>query len=100
MIRTLRPLSIDDGPSGFVSNYIRTTKYTFATFLPVCLLLQFTKLSNLYFLVVATLQSIPAISPLEAKTAVIPLAVVVLISMAREAIEDFLRARSDIKQNS
>lgn len=68
--------------------------------MPLCLLFQFTKLSNLYFLVVATLQSIPAISPLAAKTAVIPLAVVILISMVREAIEDVMRARSDITQNN
>jgi len=30
----------------------------------------------------------------------VPLVIVIAISMLREAVEDFLRSRSDIKQNS
>ena len=65
----------------------------------MCLLLQFTKMSNFYFLIVCTLQSIPSISPLASYTAVIPLAVVIMISIVREAIEDIIRYRSDLKAN-
>jgi hypothetical protein len=39
----------------FKSNYIRTTKYTAITFLPVCLFMQFKRLANIYFLIMAIL---------------------------------------------
>lgn len=48
------------------------------------LLLQFERLANIYFLVIAILQSIPAISPLGPLTAWAPLIVVLGISMMRE----------------
>jgi len=77
------------------SNYIKTTKYNIVTFLPVALLLQFLRVANIYFLIIAILQSIPAISPLNAYTAVLPLAFVLTISLIREGIEDFRRYKSD-----
>ena len=43
----------------FPSNYIRTTKYTFYSFVPVGLINQFYRFSNIYFLVISILQSIP-----------------------------------------
>jgi hypothetical protein len=39
----------------FKSNYIRTTKYTAITFLPLCLFQQFKRLANIYFLLMAIL---------------------------------------------
>ena len=45
-------------------NTIRTTKFNFFTFLPKGLLYQFSRLSNVYFLFTAVIQSIPLISPL------------------------------------
>lgn len=48
------------------------------------LLLQFERLANIYFLIIAVLQSIPAISPLGPLTAWAPLIVVLGISMLRE----------------
>ena len=38
------------GPS-MELNYIRTTKYTLATFLPLSLMFQFKRLPNFYFLI-------------------------------------------------
>ena len=46
--------------------------------------MQFERLANIYFLVIAILQSIPAISPLGPLTAWAPLIVVLGISMLRE----------------
>jgi hypothetical protein len=69
----------------FPDNSIRTTKYTLATFLPLALLFQFKRLANIYFLIIAVLQSFPVLSPFAAYTAWTPLAVVLGISMAREA---------------
>ena len=78
-----------------MSNYIRTTKYTIITFLPIGLIYQFMRLSNCYFLFVTILQSIPAVSPLSPLTAIFPLMFVLSISMAREAFEDYNRYKSD-----
>ena len=83
----------------YKSNYIKTTKYTIITFVPVALFYQFLRVANWYFLMIAILQSIPAISPLNPVTAILPLAFVLMVSLIREAIEDYRRYRSDRKTN-
>lgn len=83
----------------YTSNYIKTTKYTIITFLPLSLLIQFARVANVYFLIIAVLQSIPAISPLSPYTAYLPLLFVLSASMIREGIEDFRRYRSDKRIN-
>ena len=55
------------------NNHISTTKYNIFTFIPKGLLFQFCRLSNIYFLFTAIIQSIPLISPLTSLTAIIPL---------------------------
>jgi|JI10StandDraft_1071094.scaffolds.fasta_scaffold44419_3 hypothetical protein len=47
------------------------------------LILQFYRLANIYFLLIAILQTIPIISPLSPATAWAPLVVVLAISMIR-----------------
>lgn len=79
----------------YKSNYIKTTRYNFITFLPVALFKQFLRVANVYFLIIAILQSIPAISPLSPYTAYLPLAFVLVVSLIREGIEDYRRYRSD-----
>ena len=59
------------------------------------LLYQFYRFSNVYFLFISILQSIPAISPLPAVTAIMPLVFVLAVSMIREAFEDYGRYKSD-----
>ena len=76
-------------------NTITTTKYNIFTFIPKGLLYQFSRLSNVYFLFTAIIQSIPLISPLTSLTAIIPLIFVLGISMIREAIEDLVRNTYD-----
>ena len=84
----------------FPSNYLSTTRYTLITFIPFSLFIQFRRLANIYFLVIAVLQSISYISPLQPFSAVAPLVFVISVSMIREAIEDYLRYRSDKESNS
>jgi magnesium-transporting ATPase (P-type) len=79
----------------FLSNYIRTTKYTKYSFLPMGLINQFHRFSNVYFLIIAILQSIKAISPLNPATAILPLIFVLAVSMLREGFEDYGRYKSD-----
>jgi phospholipid-translocating ATPase len=73
-------------------NYVRTTKYTVATFLPKSLFEQFRRVANFYFLVVAILSFFP-VAPYSAVSNVIPLLVVVSATMAKEFIEDFQRKK-------
>ncbi len=77
------------------NNKISTTKYNFITFFPKSLLLQFTRLANIFFLFTAIIQSIPVISPLTSLTAIIPLIFVLGVSMIRELIEDWSKKTYD-----
>ena len=84
----------------FGSNYVRTTKYTIWSFLPKSLFYQFIRLANIYFLVTAIFQCIPAISPLNPLSAILPLVFVLVVSMIREGIEDYRRYSDDCIANS
>ncbi len=83
----------------FESNFIRTSKYSLLSFLPKALLLQFMRLANVYFLLIAILLSIKVISPLNPLTAWAPLIIVIAISMIREGVEDFQRYKTDQQMN-
>jgi phospholipid-transporting ATPase len=82
------------------SNIVDQSKYNILTFLPKSLLFQFLRLANIYFLVVAVVQMIPIVSPLNPMTAVAPLVFVLFVSMFREGIEDFERHKYDNQLNS
>lgn len=62
-------------------------------------MLQFKRLANVYFLLIAILQTIEVISPLNPLTAWAPLVVVLGISMIREGWEDYQRYKSDKEMN-
>jgi len=74
----------------YPSNYIETSKYNLATFVPRCVFYQFSRLANIFFLVTAIVQCIPSVSPLHPVTAIGPLLLVLSISMVKEAIEDWV----------
>ncbi|EER08108.1 conserved hypothetical protein [Perkinsus marinus ATCC 50983] len=83
------------------SNSIMTSKYTFLTFLPKNLWYQFHVFSNVYFLCMAMLQLVPAISDSNGKpTMLTPLALVLGVTALKDAIEDYRRHRSDAVENS
>mmetsp|Transcript_11831 Transcript_11831/g.27255 ORF Transcript_11831/g.27255 Transcript_11831/m.27255 type:complete len:1730 (-) Transcript_11831:60-5249(-) len=83
----------------FESNYVKTNKYTVLTFLPLNLFLQFHRLANCYFLVIAILASTP-LSPVTGTTYWFPLISVLAISAIKDASEDYRRYKSDIEENS
>jgi phospholipid-transporting ATPase len=84
----------------YPSNYIRTTKYTVVTFLPVNLFEQFHKLSNIFFAINMTLSLIPGIAPVVPITTVLPLIIVLTVAGIRDALEDYARNQADQKANS
>nr|BAJ86425.1 predicted protein [Hordeum vulgare subsp. vulgare] len=84
---------------GYRSNYVSTTKYNAVTFVPKSLFEQFRRVANIYFLVVACLSYTP-IAPFRGATAVGPLVLVLLVTMIKEAIEDWRRKQQDIEVNN
>ncbi|XP_015945766.1 putative phospholipid-transporting ATPase 9 [Arachis duranensis] len=80
-------------------NYVSTTKYTLATFLPKSLFEQFRRVANFYFLVCAILSFFP-VSPYSAVSNVVPLVVVVSATMGKEAVEDWRRFKQDVEMNN
>ena len=81
------------------NNKISTTKYNLLTFFPKGLLLQCTRLANIFFLFTAIIQSISVISPLTSLTAIVPLIFVLGVSMIREFIEDWTKKVYDDLNN-
>ena len=85
----------------FPNNYVRTTKYTLLTFLPLNLYEQFHKVANVYFLVVFILQLIPGIpSTVHPIVSFFPLAFVLTVTAIKEAVEDHRRYQADLLTNN
>ena len=84
----------------FKNNKINTRKYNWITFIPHSLLLQFARPANIYFLFCAIIQCIPQISPLSPVTAILPIVFVLSVSLIREVLEDYSRAKLDKQQNN
>ncbi|XP_064979062.1 phospholipid-transporting ATPase 3-like isoform X3 [Musa acuminata AAA Group] len=83
----------------FKSNSISTTKYSVLTFLPKGLFEQFRRVANLYFLMISILSTTP-ISPVSPVTNVVPLSLVLLVSLIKEAFEDWKRLQNDNSINN
>ncbi|KAJ4952234.1 hypothetical protein NE237_029066 [Protea cynaroides] len=86
-------------PLKYPTNYITTTKYNIITFLPKAIFEQFRRVANVYFLMAAILSLTP-VAPFSAVSMIAPLAFVVGLSMAKEALEDWRRFIQDMKVNS
>ncbi|KAK0161350.1 hypothetical protein PV327_009828 [Microctonus hyperodae] len=84
----------------YANNYIKTSKYTVLTFLPLNLFEQFQRLANFYFLCLLVLQMIPAISSLTPITTAIPLIGVLTLTAVKDAYDDFQRHSSDSQVNN
>ncbi|KAL5553542.1 hypothetical protein UlMin_040943 [Ulmus minor] len=93
------PGCFEAGIRNYVDNYVRTTKYTVATFLPKSLFEQFRRVANFYFLVTGTLAFTP-LAPYTAVSAIAPLVVIVGATMVKEGVEDWGRKKQDIEVNN
>lgn len=81
-------------------NLISNAKYTAFTFFPITLYNEFSFFFNLYFLLVALSQAIPALQIGYLSTYIAPLAFVLVITMGKEAYDDIERRRRDNEANS
>ncbi|KAF9010470.1 calcium transporting ATPase [Cyathus striatus] len=97
-----RIIALNNSPANdeYGSNYISTSKYNAASFVPKFLLEQFSKYANLFFLFTACIQQIPGVSPTNKYTTIAPLAVVLMASAFKEVQEDLKRHQSDSELNA
>ncbi|NXK02270.1 AT10B ATPase, partial [Herpetotheres cachinnans] len=79
----------------YSGNRIQTTKYTWFTFLPQNLFEQFHRLGNLYFFFLVVLNWFPQVEIFHREITMLPLVVVLLASMIKDAIEDYRKYRFD-----
>ena len=98
--RTIRLGDSDRVRSKYPANVVRNQKYNIVTFLPKVLYEQFKFFFNLYFLLVALSQFIPALKIGFIATYVAPLAFVLCITIGKEAIDDWARYKRDVESNS
>lgn len=84
----------------FPPNVISNAKYTPWSFLPVTLYNEFSFFFNMYFLLVALSQAIPALRIGYISTYIAPLAFVLMITLGKEAHDDIGRRRRDNEANS
>ncbi|NXA05189.1 AT10B ATPase, partial [Sapayoa aenigma] len=84
----------------YAGNKIQTTKYTWFTFLPRNLFEQFHRLGNLYFFFLVVLDGLPRVEIFHKEVTVLPLLVVLLASMTKDAIEEYRKYQYDKTINS
>lgn len=83
------------------TNKISTSKYTLFNVAPKIMLEQFQKIANIYFLIIAILQTIPEISISGGKPVIaVPLIFVVIVSGIKDYYEDHKREISDQQENN
>ena len=94
-----RSVLLNVAEQAYADNYIKTTKFTVWSFLPLALAYQYQRLANWYFLVLSILGAIPGISPWSPVTQITPTVFVLMVAVVREGVEDYLRYRADRHTN-
>jgi magnesium-transporting ATPase (P-type) len=90
--KEMRKISINsENHNKFCSNIIKTAKYNWITFLPLSIAYQFKNYFNIFFLFTAIILAIKVISPMDPGTAIGPFIVVILISVIKEGVEDYVK---------
>ena len=84
---------------GQKDNFVRTTRYTIWTFLPLTLFENFRVMTNIYFLLILIVSCLPW-SPVSFVFNLAPLIFVLAVSMIKSGVEDFLKYQQDKKRNS
>ena len=96
-----RDIKFNENSQNFKNNKINTSKYTFWTFIPKNFIEQFSKLANIYFLLVGFLQMISEISASGGVPVIFfPLIIILIVSGVKDLFEDLKRKRSDNQENN
>lgn len=83
-----------------LSNVVKTTKYSIWNFLPKNLFEQFHRFANIYFLLIAVLNWVPAVKAFAKEITMIPLLFVLSVTLVKDLYEDQRRRRSDAQVNN
>ena len=83
-----------------MTNKLNNNKYNVLTFVPVVLFNQFKFFYNLFFLLIALSQFVPALKVGYLFTYIAPLAFVLMITLVKEAVDDIQRFRKDKALNN
>ncbi|KAK8884909.1 hypothetical protein M9Y10_044032 [Tritrichomonas musculus] len=83
----------------FSPNIIKTSHYTWYNFIFLNLFEQFHRFANIFFLFLAIIQAIPAISPLNQLAGFVQLTFMLSITAVKNAYEDILRHKTDKEVN-
>lgn len=81
-------------------NKVRTTKYTFLSFLPKNLFEQLHRFANVYFVFLGALNFVPIVNAFQPEISVIPIIFVMAITAVKDLWEDQRRRKSDQKINN
>lgn len=93
-------LGLGKRKGGYPPNIISNHRFTPLTFLPLTLYHEFSFFFNLYFLLVALSQCIPALRIGYLSSYIVPLVFVLAITLGKEAHDDIARRRRDKEANS
>lgn len=90
-----------DHPNGNrCGNKVRTTKYTFLSFLPKNLFEQFHRIANVYFIFIVLLNFVPQLSAFGKEVAMVPVLFVLTVTAIKDLFEDRRRHLSDKRINN
>jgi len=83
----------------YANNEVTNTKYTLLNFVPKNLMEQFSRAMNRYFFIIACLQLVAIITPVNPLTTWLPLAVIFGVTAVKEAVDDYGRRNADKAAN-
>ncbi|XP_011693120.1 PREDICTED: probable phospholipid-transporting ATPase IF [Wasmannia auropunctata] len=88
----------DSQEKHFVTNRVKSHKYTIWNFIPKNLFEQFRRVANFYFLL-STIIAATTESPVSPITSALPLSFVILVTACKQGYEDYLRYKTDKRDN-
>ncbi|XP_077093526.1 phospholipid-transporting ATPase VD isoform X2 [Siphateles boraxobius] len=84
----------------YCRNKVRTTKYTFLSFIPKNLFEQLHRFANVYFVFLGALNFVPIVNAFQPEISIIPIVFVMSITAVKDLWEDQRRSKSDQKVNN
>uniref|UniRef100_A0AAX7SYC9 Phospholipid-transporting ATPase n=1 Tax=Astatotilapia calliptera TaxID=8154 RepID=A0AAX7SYC9_ASTCA len=79
----------------YKSNKIRTTKYSFLSFLPKNVFEQLHRFANVYFIFLAALNFVPVVEAFQPEIALVPIVLVLSLTALKDICEDYRRFKTD-----
>ncbi|CAD5212846.1 unnamed protein product [Bursaphelenchus okinawaensis] len=83
----------------YADNKIRTSKYTWLTFLPKNLWEQFHRWANIYFIIIMSMNWVPQLQAFSKYLGMIPVCAVLSMTAIKDFLEDWRRKRADKRLN-